>query len=114
MTTNHQDMPLPPLSGADLAFGDDPPPREAPVARTAQDLDRLYDVPVKVSAILGHARLPIGDLLKIGPGSLLQLDRKVGEAVDIRVNDRLVARGEVVLVDERLGVTLTEIVLPSN
>lgn len=78
------------------------------------DLDRLYDVPVTISAILGHARMPVADLLRLGPGTLLALDRKVGEAVDIRVNDRLVARGEVVLVDERLGVTMTEIVIPNT
>lgn len=78
------------------------------------ELERLYDVPVTISAILGHARMPVGDLLRIAPGTLLALDRKVGEAVDIRVNDRLVARGEVVLVDERLGVTMTEIVIPNT
>lgn len=83
-------------------------------SRLLVDLDRLHDVPVKVSAILGRTRIPVSDLLKIGPGSLLELDRRVGEAVDIRVNDRLVARGDVVLIDDCLGVTLTEIVLPSS
>lgn len=81
---------------------------------TTEELERLYDVPVTISAVLGHTRLPVGDLLKLGPGMLLELDRKVGEAIDIRVNDRLVARGEVVLVDDRLGVTMTEIVLPAT
>lgn len=79
-------------------------------AKTAADLDRLLDVPVTVSAVLGTARMPIDQLLKIAPGSLLELDRRVGEPIEIRINDRLVARGEVVLVDDRLGVTMTEIV----
>jgi flagellar motor switch protein FliN len=64
---------------------------------------------VKVSAILGRSKMPIGDLLKLSPGTVLELDRKVGEAIDIFVNDRLVARGEVVLVEDKLGVTMTEI-----
>jgi flagellar motor switch protein FliN len=63
-----------------------------------------------VSAILGSARMPVGDLLQLGPGAVLELDRKVGEAIDIFVNNRLVARGEVVLVEDRLGVTMTEII----
>ena len=58
----------------------------------------------------GRARMGIGDLLKLGPGSVLELDRKVGEAIDIYVNDRLVARGEIVLVEDKLGVTMTEII----
>lgn len=89
-------------------------PREAVTPKNPADLDRLYDVPVTVSAVLGHIRLPVGELLKLGPGTLLELDRKVGEAIDIRVNDRLVARGEVVLVDDRLGVTMTEIIVPAT
>ena len=79
-------------------------------AKNASDLEQVFDVPVMVSAVLGNSRMPIGDLLKLAPGALLELDRKVGEAIDIFVNNRLVARGEVVLVDERLGVTMTEII----
>lgn len=108
------DLPLPSLGGSEVDFGGAAPVREVPVARVPADLDRLLDVPVTVSAILGHARLPIGQLLKIAPGALLELDRRVGEAIDIRVNDRLVARGEVVLVNDRLGVTMTEIVVPTS
>ena len=63
-----------------------------------------------LSAVLGHVRVPVGDLLSIGPGAILELDRKVGEAIDIYVNNRLVARGEVVLVEDKLGVTMTEII----
>jgi flagellar motor switch protein FliN len=85
--------------------------RDAPVVqRSAADLEQIFDVPVMVSAILGRARMPVGDLLQLGPGAVLELDRKVGEAIDIFVNNRLVARGEVVLVEDRLGVTMTEII----
>jgi flagellar motor switch protein FliN len=79
-------------------------------SRTAEDLEAVFDVPVKVSAVLGRAQMDVGDLLKLGPGAVLELDRKVGEAIDIYVNNRLVARGEVVLVEDKLGVTMTEII----
>lgn len=77
---------------------------------TAADLAAVYDVPVQVSAVLGKANMQVSQLLKLGRGAVVELDRKVGEAIDIYVNNRLVARGEVVVVDERLGVTMTEIV----
>ncbi|MEM8878359.1 MAG: flagellar motor switch protein FliN [Pseudomonadota bacterium] len=76
----------------------------------ASDLEAVFDVPVKVSAILGRSRMDVAELLKLAQGSVVELDRKVGEAIDIYVNDRLVARGEVVLVEDRLGVTMTEII----
>ena len=78
--------------------------------KTAVDLAPVFDVPVNISAVLGRASLSVAQLLKLGPGAVLELDRKVGEAIDIYVNNRLVARGEVVVVDERLGVTMTEII----
>ena len=78
--------------------------------KTAVDLAPVFDVPVNISAVLGRASLSVAQLLKLGPGTVLELDRKVGEAIDIYVNNRLVARGEVVVVDERLGVTMTEII----
>lgn len=77
---------------------------------SAADLEAVYDIPVQVSAVLGKAHMQVSQLLKIGRGAVVQLDRKVGEAIDIYVNNRLVARGEVVVVDERLGVTMTEII----
>src|ERR1700710_2240700 len=77
---------------------------------TARDLEAVYDIPVQVSAVLGRATMQVSQLLKLGRGAVVELDRKLGEAVDIYVNNRLVARGEVVVVDERLGVTMTEIV----
>ncbi|MEN6542888.1 flagellar motor switch protein FliN [Parvibaculum sp.] len=78
--------------------------------RMAHDLEAVFDVPVNVSAVLGKTHMEVSNLLKLGRGTIVELDRKVGEAIDIYVNDRLVARGEVVVVDDRLGVTMTEIV----
>jgi len=85
-------------------------PDESSGPKSAADLEAVFDVPVHVSAVLGRTRMDVGELLRLGPGAVLELDRKVGEAIDIFVNNRLVARGEVVLVKERLGVTMTEII----
>ena len=78
--------------------------------RSAADLAAVYDVPVNIQAVLGRSYLEVASLLRLSRGSVIELDRKVGEAIDIYVNNRLVARGEVVVVDERLGVTMTEII----
>ena len=80
-------------------------------ARTVRELEAVYDIPVTVSAVLGKTTMQVSQLLKLGRGAVVELDRKLGEAIDIYVNNRLVARGEVVMVDDsRLGVTMTEIV----
>ena len=113
MSDTDTQVPLPDLNNAaetpatadDIGYNED-----EQAARIAADLEAVFDVPVQVSAVLGRARMEIGDLLKLGPGTVLELDRKVGEAIDIYVNNRLVARGEVVLVEEKLGVTMTEII----
>ena len=76
----------------------------------AQDLEAVYEIPVRVSAVLGTATMQVNQLLKLGRGAVVDLDRKVGEAIDIYVNNRLVARGEVVVVDDKLGITMTEII----
>ncbi|MGQ2990532.1 MAG: flagellar motor switch protein FliN [Brevundimonas sp.] len=78
--------------------------------KSALDLAPVFDVPVNISAVLGKAHMTVAQLLKLNRGSVLELDRKVGEAIDIFVNNRLVARGEVVVVEDRLGVTMTEII----
>jgi flagellar motor switch protein FliN/FliY len=78
--------------------------------KAATDLAPVFDVPVNISAVLGKAHMSVAQLLKLNRGSVLELDRKVGEAIDIFVNNRLVARGEVVVVEDRLGVTMTEII----
>ena len=79
--------------------------------RSAQDLEAVYDIPVTVSAVLGKSTMQVSQLLKLGRGAVVELDRKLGEAIDIYVNNRLIARGEVVMVDDnRLGITMTEII----
>lgn len=78
--------------------------------RTAAELEAVFDVPVRISVVLGRARVPVASLLKMDIGTVVELDRQVGEAVEIYVNDRLIARGEIVLVENRLGVTMTEII----
>lgn len=80
--------------------------------RTApRDLEAVYDIPVLVSAVLGRATMQVSQLLKLGRGAIVELDRRVGDPIDIFVNNRLIARGEIVMIDEtRLGVTMNEIV----
>lgn len=88
-----------------------PPSKEADkIPTNAKELGAVYDIPVQVSAVLGKANMQVSQLLKLGRGAVVELDRKVGEAIDIYVNNRLVARGEVVVVEDRLGVTMTEII----
>ncbi|SDE21484.1 flagellar motor switch protein FliN [Rhodospira trueperi] len=94
--------------GGDM--GEDPPTHVPDRPRSASDLEAVYDIPVQVSAVLGKSHMQVNQLLKLGRGAVVELDRKVGEAIDIYVNNRLVARGEVVVVEERLGVTMTEII----
>ena len=83
---------------------------EGEIVRTAGELEAVYDIPVQVSAVLGKSQMQVSNLMKLGRGAVVELDRKVGEAIDIYVNNRLVARGEVVVVEDRLGVTMTEII----
>ncbi len=78
--------------------------------KMAEDLEAVFDVPVRVSVILGRSKVPVSDLLKMDVGTVFELDRQVGEAIEIYVNDRLIARGEIVLVENKLGVTMTEII----
>jgi len=103
MSTSEDDLAFQEMSGS---------AREAipPGERTAADLEAVFDVPVRISVVLGRTRMPIAHLLRIEPGTVIELDRQVGEAVEIFINGRLVARGEIVLVEDRLGVTMTEII----
>lgn len=106
--------------GTEMAFDDLPDPPGMPPLRSAfapeleedgaPSLEAVYDVPVRVQAVLGRARMPIAELVSMHPGHVFELDRRVGEPIDILVNDRLIARGEIVMIDGLLGVTLTEIV----
>lgn len=95
---------------ANVEDADDAPASSNDETRTAADLEAVYDVPVNITAVLGRTFMEVADLLKLKKGDVVELDRKVGEAIDIFVNNRLVARGEVVLVEDRLGVTMTEII----
>ena len=85
---------------------------EAYTERSAADLEAVFDVPVRISVVLGRTKMPVSELLRLDTGTVIELDRQVGEAVEIFVNERLVARGEIVLVDSKLGVTMTEIIKP--
>ena len=116
-----QDLEFEDLDTTDMAAEDDTETGEDPTGsdglpgvgdlpRSARDLEAVYDIPVQVSAVLGKSTMQVSQLLKLGRGAVVELDRKVGEAIDIYVNNRLVARGEVVVVDDRLGVTMTEII----
>lgn len=80
------------------------------IPSSTSDLEAVYDIPVRVSAILGKTSMKVSQLMKLNKGAIIELDRKVGEAIDIYVNNNLVARGEVVVVDDKLGITMTEIV----
>ena len=114
-----------PVSGQDLAFedlGGAPAAAQdgAPILgsfveqeykpKSSAELEAVYDIPVHVSAILGRATMQVNQLLKLGRGAVIELDRHIGEPIDIFVNNRLVARGEVVVVEDRLGITMTEII----
>lgn len=88
---------------------------ETPAEQTSDiNLESVYDIPVQVSAVLGKTSMPVSQLLKLGRGAVVELDRKVGEPIDILVNERLVARGEVVIVEDRIGITMTEIIKPEK
>jgi flagellar motor switch protein FliN/FliY len=113
--SERDDVGLPELSPSEANGSQDSllkagSPSDPSARRTAADLEAVYDIPVTVQAVLGKSAMEVSDLLKLGRGTVVELDRKVGEAIDIYVNDRLVARGEVVLVEDRLGVTMTEII----
>lgn len=101
---------LPAETAVEEAQADSAPEEDTDLARTAADLEAVFDIPVHVSAVLGKSRMQVSQLMKLGRGAVVELDRKVGEAIDIYVNNRLVARGEVVVVEDRLGVTMTEII----
>ncbi len=84
------------------------------IPTSASDLEAVYNIPVKVSAVLGKTSMKVSQLMKLNKGAIIELDRKVGEAIDIYVNNSLVARGEVVVVDDKLGITMTEVIKAPN
>lgn len=86
----------------------------APALLARPRLESVLDVPVKVSAVLGKKRMRVADLMELGAGAIIELDRRVGEPIDLYINDTLIARGELVMIDGVLGVTMTEIVRTSE
>ncbi len=90
--------------GAEAPAGDD----------DHRNLSLLLDVDVPISAEVGRSRMTLDEILKLGPGSVVPLDKRADEPVDLRVNGKLVARGEVVLVDEVYGLRVTQILDPSG
>jgi flagellar motor switch protein FliN/FliY len=89
------------------------PKRPTPDPAVGGNLDMIMRIPVTVKVVLGSATMPVANLTKLGRGAIIPLDRRVGEPVDVMVNGRVVARGEVVVVDEatsRFGISLTEVV----
>lgn len=83
---------------------------DEPKGGVTMEATAVQDVPVQVIAVLGTATMQVSQILKLGRGAVVELDRLVGEAIDIRANNRLIARGEVVVVEDRIGVTMTEII----
>ncbi len=83
-------------------------------AMSAQNIDFILDIPLEVTVRLGRARLPISALLEMGAGSIIELDRLAGEPLEVLVNDKLIARGEAVIVNDKFGVRLTEILSPAD
>ncbi len=79
-----------------------------------QNLNRILDIPLVLSAQLGNTRILIKDLLQLGPGSIVELDKLAGEPLEVLVNERLVARGEVVMVNEKFGIRLTDVISPTE
>jgi len=73
------------------------------------NLQAVYDIPLKVKVVLGSTDLKLNQILKLNKGAIIELDKKIGDPVDLFVGDKLVARGEIVLVDNKVGVTLTEL-----
>ena len=86
----------------------------APQPVTAEELERLHDVPVELAVEIGRTQMTIGETLALGPGSIVTLNRLAGEPVDLLVNGKPIARGEVVVIDEEFGLRVTEVVAPEG
>ena len=84
------------------------PNRKTPIIES--DLDSILDVPITISAVLGRTRLSVSEILKLSEGSILDLEKAIGEPVDVYINDKQIARGELMLVDDELSISITEII----
>ncbi len=87
---------------------------EQPQGESDLNLDMILDVPVTLSLEVGRARLPIRNLLQLNQGSVVELERGAGEPLDVYVNGTLIAHGEVVVINDRFGIRLTDVVSPSE
>ncbi len=106
-----------PDAGASPAFPSQGASTGAPSAEDGRNLDSILRIPVLVQVVLGSATMPVANLMKLGRGAIVSLDHRVGEPVDVMVNGRVIARGEIVIVEEensRFGVSLTEVVGPAD
>jgi flagellar motor switch protein FliN len=82
--------------------------------RMELNMDNLLDISVEISVEIGRTKMPIGQLLSLSKGSIIELNKIAGESVDILVNGKLLGKGEIVVVNERLGVRIVEIVTPKE
>jgi len=89
-------------------------PRSDPAGTEAGNLDFILDIPMEVAVELGRAKMLISELLQLGQGSVIELAKLAGEPLEVLVNHKLIARGEVVVVNEKFGVRLTDIISPSE
>ncbi len=97
------------VSESPQGLGED---KEKVTSQDLKNLDFILDIPLKVTVELGRTKILINDLLQLGQGSVIELTKLVGEPLDILVNDKLIARGEVVVVNEKFGIRLTDIITP--
>lgn len=101
-------------SGAEVKAASLTPLHQKPPVSPPANLEFLLDVPLKISVQLGSARMPIRDLLQLGQGSVVELEKLAGEPMDVFIGEKLIARGEVVVVNEKFGIRLTDIVSPAE
>ncbi len=108
------DSSSPPAPDSVDTAGDGEDEAEEASVPVSSEVDRIIDIPLQVSVELGRTKMLINDLLQLGQGSVIELSKLVGEPLEILVNEKLVAKGEVVVINEKFGVRLTEIITPQE
>jgi flagellar motor switch protein FliN/FliY len=101
------------LFGGDVG-GDDGSTQKSSGGKKERNLDLILDIPLRVTVELGRTKMVVADLLNLGQGSVIELSKLAGEPMEVLVNDKLVARGEAVVVNEKFGVRLTDIISPAE
>ena len=96
------------------AGGDAPVPAKAKSTEDVRNIDLILDIPLKVTVELGRTKMVVNDLLNLGPGSVIELTKLAGEPMEVLINDKLIAKGEAVVVNEKFGVRLTDIISPTE